>query len=63
MNSGDCFVSYQFTLAEAKALCAMFHDGHVPDALTGFSKTLLNALMRRISLEEAEMLFNDRKPA
>jgi hypothetical protein len=61
MNARECFVSYQFTLAEAKALCAMFHGGRVPDALTAFSKTLSGALMKHISLEEAESLFNDRK--
>jgi hypothetical protein len=63
MSADNRVVSYPFTLAEVKALCALFCTGRVPETLGGFSKTMFDTLAKHISLEEAENLFNEQKRA
>jgi hypothetical protein len=63
MNADGRIVSYPFTLAEVKALCALLRAECVPKALGGFSKAMFDTLARHISLEEAENFFNGQKRA
>ena len=64
----NIWLTYSFTEQELKSLCAMLRTrgknaggGARPflDALGEFEKTLNSALIKRISLEEAEQLFNE----
>ena len=63
----NIWLTYSFTEQELKSLCAMLRTrgknagGARPflDALSEFEKTLNSALIKRISLEEAEQLFNE----
>jgi hypothetical protein len=67
----DIWLTYSFTEKEIKSLCAVLRTrikdagnkggayGSASDALGEFEKTLNAALIKRISLEEAERLFNE----
>jgi hypothetical protein len=67
----DIWLTYSFTEKEIKSLCAVLRArgknpsgrdgirGALSDALGEFEKTLNAALIKRISLEEAERLFNE----
>ena len=66
----DVYLTYSFTEKEVKALCSVLRrraknaeskngTNGASDALSGFEKTLNGALMKRISLEEADRLFNE----
>jgi hypothetical protein len=59
MNDTDQFFTYSFTGIETKLLSVMLQKQGVPLELKRFSKALSTALLRNISLEEAERLFHE----
>ncbi|MDR1784999.1 MAG: hypothetical protein LBR23_00820 [Spirochaetaceae bacterium] len=58
MSEGDIIFSYSFNREETMGLAAVVRKQRLPPELSKFSKVLQDALMRNISLDEAEALFN-----